>query len=60
MCMTVVAVNTSIIFGVELFGEPALRTHNPAMFMGANLPYIVLPVLALVRMRKPEPFLRRF
>jgi hypothetical protein len=49
-----------IVFGVEFFGEAALRTHNPAKFLAFNLPYVVLPLLLLARMRKPLPFTRRF
>jgi EXPERA (EXPanded EBP superfamily) len=49
-----------IVFGVEFFGEAALRTHNPAKFLAFNLPYVVLPLLLLARMRKPAPFTRRF
>lgn len=49
-----------IVFGVEFFGEPALRTQNPAKFLAFNLPYVLLPLLLLVRMRKPLPFARRF
>jgi hypothetical protein len=49
-----------IVFGVEFFGETALRTHNPAKFLAFNLPYVVLPLLLLVRMRRPLPFTRRF
>jgi hypothetical protein len=37
-----------------------LRTHNPAKFLAFNLPYVVLPLLLLARMRKPMPFTRRF
>lgn len=49
-----------IVFGVEFFGEPALRTQNPLKFLGFNLPYVLLPILLLVRMRKPMPFTRTF
>jgi hypothetical protein len=49
-----------IVFGVEFFGEPALRTQNPAKFLAFNLPYVLLPVLLLIRMRKPSPFTRTF
>jgi hypothetical protein len=49
-----------VVFGVEFFGEPELRTLNPAKFLAFNLPYVVLPLLLLVRMRKPLPFTRRF
>jgi hypothetical protein len=46
--------------GVEFFGEPATRTGNPAKFLAFHLPYVVVPLLLLVRMRKPLPFSRRF
>lgn len=49
-----------IVFGVEFFGEPELRTLNPVKFLGFNLPYVLLPILLLVRMRKPMPFTRKF
>ena len=49
-----------IVFGVEFFGEAALRTQNPAKFLAFNLPYVLLPLLLLARMRKPAPFTRRF
>ena len=49
-----------IVFGVEFFGEPELQPQNPAKFLAFNLPYVVLPLLLLVRMRKPMPFTRRF
>ena len=49
-----------VVFGVEFFGEPALRTQNPAKFLAFNLPYVLIPLLLLVRMRKPMPFTRRF
>lgn len=48
------------IFGVEFFGSAAERTPNPAVFLAFNLPYIVFPLLLLIRMRKPLPFTRRF
>ena len=49
-----------IVFGVEFFGEPEFRTLNPLKFLGFNLPYVLLPILLLVRMRKPMPFTRKF
>lgn len=49
-----------IVFGVEFFGEPQFRTLNPAKFLPLNLPYVLIPILLLVRMRKPLPFTRRF
>ena len=49
-----------IVFGVELFGEPEWVTQNPAKFLAFNLPYVLIPILLLARMRKPQPFERRF
>jgi len=49
-----------IVFGVEFFGEPEFQTQNPAKFLAFNLPYVIIPLVLLVRMRKPLPFTRRF
>ena len=49
-----------IVFGVEFFGEQALRTQNPVKFLLFNLPYVLVPLILLARMRKPLPFTRRF
>jgi len=49
-----------IVFGVEFFGEAELQTHNAAKFLAFNTPYVLLPILLLVRMRKPMPFERKF
>ncbi|MDL2297434.1 DUF2781 domain-containing protein [Bacteroidales bacterium OttesenSCG-928-C03] len=49
-----------IVFGVEFFGEPEFRTPNPVKFLSFNLPYVLIPILLLIRMRKPMPFTRRF
>lgn len=49
-----------IVFGVEFFGEPELRTQNPAKFLAFNSPYVFFPLLLLARMRKPLPFTRKF
>jgi hypothetical protein len=49
-----------IVFGVEFFGEPEFQTQNPLKFLAFNLPYVLVPLLLLVRMRKPQPFTRRF
>ena len=49
-----------IVFGVEFFGEPEWRTMNPGKFLPLNLPYVLLPILLLIRMRKPMPFTRKF
>ena len=56
----IVSITGLIVFGVEFFGEPATRTQNPAKFLVFNLPYVLIPLLLLVRMRKPMPFTRRF
>ena len=48
------------IMGVEFFGSAAERTPNPAVFLAFNLPYILVPLLLLIRMRSPWPFLRKF
>ena len=48
------------IFGVEFFGPPGQRTPNPAVFLLYNGPYILFPLLLLIRMRKPLPFTRKF
>jgi hypothetical protein len=49
-----------IVFGVEFFGEPEFQTQNPVKFLAFNLPYVLVPLLLLIRMRKPLPFTRRF
>jgi emopamil binding protein len=58
---TAISVITGIIvFGVEFFGEPEFLTPNPVKFLLFNLPYVLIPILLLIRMRKPLPFTRRF
>jgi uncharacterized membrane protein YccF (DUF307 family) len=49
-----------IVFGVEFFGEPEWQVQNVPKFLSYNTPYVVIPLLLLVRMRKPEPFSRSF
>ena len=49
-----------IVFGVEFFGEPEFQTQNPIKFLAFNLPYVLVPLLLLIRMRKPLPFTRKF
>jgi EXPERA (EXPanded EBP superfamily) len=56
----IVSITGIIVFGVEFWGEAAFRTHNPAKFVAFNLPYVLVPLLLLIRMRGPEPFRRRF
>jgi hypothetical protein len=48
------------IFGVEFFGGPGERTPNPIGFLLYNGPYVVVPLILLLRMRKPLPFTRKF
>ncbi len=58
---TMISVITGVIvFGVEFFGEPEFQTQNPLKFLAFNLPYVVIPLILLARMRKPMPFTRRF
>ncbi len=49
-----------IVFGVEFFGEPQWQTQNAVKFLSFNIPYVALPILLLIRMRKPMPFERKF
>jgi len=49
-----------LVFGVEFLGEPEFRTQNAFKFLSLNLPYVLMPILLLVRMRKPMPFTRKF
>ena len=46
--------------GAPFFGEPDFQTQNPVKFLAFNLPYELVPLLLLVRMRKPLPFTRKF
>lgn len=48
------------IMGVEFFGPVGERTPNPVVFLLYNGPYILVPLLLLIRMRKPLPFFRKF
>lgn len=48
------------IFGVEFFGSAAERTPNPVGFLLYNGPYVVVPLILLIRMRAPLPFTRKF
>jgi hypothetical protein len=56
----IVTLTGIVVFGVEFFGEPAMRTGNPGKFLAFNLPYVLVPLALLVRMRRPLPFWRRF
>ncbi|SDP50313.1 Protein of unknown function [Nakamurella panacisegetis] len=48
------------IFGVEFFGPVGQRTPHPFIFLLYNAPYVLFPLLLLIRMRKPLPFTRKF
>ncbi len=56
----IVSITGIVIFGVEFFGEPQFRTPHPAAFLAFNGPYVLVPLILLIRMRKPLPFTRRF
>jgi hypothetical protein len=56
----IVSLTAIPIFGVELFGAAGERTPNPAAFLAYNGPYVLFPLLLLIRMRKPLPFTRKF
>ncbi len=49
-----------IVTGVELFGEPQYQTQNAVKFFSFNWPYIFMPIVLIIRMRRPMPFTRRF
>jgi len=49
-----------VVFGVEFFGDPQWRTPNPAKFLAFNTWYVLVPLVLLLRMRRPLPFHRRF
>lgn len=56
----IVSLTGIVVFGVEFFGEAPLRTQNPAKFLAFNLPYVLVPLALLIRMRRPLPFTRPF
>jgi len=61
MYATSISVLTGVVvFGVEFFGEPEWRCQNVPKFLALNLPYVLIPLLLLVRMRKEKPFTRKF
>jgi len=49
-----------VVFGVEFFGEPQWRCQDPGKFLPYNLPYALVPLLLIIRMRKELPFTRKF
>ena len=48
------------IFGDEFFGPAVDRTPHPVIFLLYNGPYVLIPLILLLRMRKPLPFQRKF
>lgn len=56
----IIALTGIPIFGVEFFGPVGQRTPHPVIFLLYNGPYILFPLLLLIRMRKPLPFTRAF
>jgi hypothetical protein len=48
------------IFGDEFFGPARDVTPHPVVFLLYNGPYVLFPLLLLIRMRKPLPFRRKF
>jgi hypothetical protein len=48
------------IFGDEFFGPAADVTPHPLVFLAYNGPYVLVPLILLLRMRKPLPFQRKF
>lgn len=56
----IVCLTGIVVFGVEFFGETPFRTPDPIKFVAFNLPYVLIPLLLLIRMRKPNPFSRKF
>ena len=61
MYATAISIITGVIvFGVEFFGETEWRCQNIPKFLSLNLPYVIIPLLLLVRMRKEKPFTRKF
>lgn len=56
----IVTLTGIVVCGVEFFGEPEYRTPNPLGFLAYNSLYVLIPLLLLIRMRKPAPFTRKF
>ena len=56
----IVGITGVVVFGVELFGEQQWRTPHPVSFLAINSPYVLIPLLLIIRMRKPQPFERAF
>jgi EXPERA (EXPanded EBP superfamily) len=54
----IVSLTAIPIFGAEFFGP--IPTPNPGIFLAYNAPYVVIPLILLLRMRKPLPFQRKF
>jgi hypothetical protein len=62
MYATAISVVTGVIvFGTEFLSEDhAQRVQNVPKFLAYNIPYVLIPLLLLARMRKEKPFTRKF
>jgi hypothetical protein len=60
VCTLIVTLTGVVVFGAEFFGEPALRTPEPFRYLAYNIPNVLVPLAVLIRMRRPEPFARKF
>ena len=56
----IVGITGVVVFGVEFFGEAQWRTPHPWSFLAFNAPYVLIPLMLIIRMRKPLPFQRSF
>lgn len=61
MYATSISVITGVVvFGVEFFVEQESKCQNISKFLSLNLPYVLIPLILLVRTRKENPFTRKF
>lgn len=50
-------VSMSMVIGEELFSTvPGWRTPSPGLFLAVNLPYPLLALAVILRLRRPSPF----
>lgn len=49
-----------LLAAVELFGPPGERSPDPALWFVSNAAYALVPLWLVARMRRPDPFSRRF
>jgi hypothetical protein len=62
MYATAISIVTGVIvFGTEFLSEDhSQRVQNVPKFLAYNIPYVLIPLLLLARMRKEKPFTRKF